>query len=265
MTFRFPVGPSHGRCNICGEQGELTANHVPPQGWAKGIALRVASIADTISGDKHPPSYKMPNGVHFRTLCRRCNGALMSPFDKALISMCNQVAALLRDPGKVTFYQSIRVKPQLVARGILGHMCSVGLNRYDETHSRHLFDSASDLLRQVRLHYWVYPYGGRTVLRDFALCNIALSKSAAIYIIKSYPLAFAMVWDRGFSFENWQPRSFDSFADAAPEDEVDLPVDFVGLPGQLWPEYVQGNMFAAMHSDGVFVARAKRPRRGLQK
>ncbi|MEN4905192.1 hypothetical protein [Luteimonas sp. TWI1437] len=196
MTFRFPVGPSHGRCNICGEPGELTANHVPPQGWAKGIALRVASIADTISGDKRPPSYKMPNGVHFRTLCRRCNGALMSPYDKALISMCNQVAALLRDPGKVTFYQSIRVKPQLIARGILGHMCSVGLNRYDETHSRHLSDSASDLLRQVRLHYWVYPYGGRTVLRDFALCNIALSKSAAIYIIKSYPLAFAMVWDR---------------------------------------------------------------------
>lgn len=115
MTFRFPVGPSHGRCNICGEQGELTANHVPPQGWAKGIALRVASIADTISGDKHPPSYKMPNGVHFRTLCRRCNGALMSPYDKALISMCNQVAALLTDPGKVNFYHSIRIKPQLVA------------------------------------------------------------------------------------------------------------------------------------------------------
>ncbi|WP_153065976.1 hypothetical protein [Xanthomonas campestris] len=172
--------------------------------------------------------------------------------------MSRQVAEILRDQTKVTYYQSIRIQPQLVARGVLGHMSSVGLNRYDERHSPHLFDDRSDFLRQVRLHYWVYPYGGRTVLRDFGLGILSGKGSSAIYILKAYPLAFAMAWNKDFQFEDWQPRSFDQFAGIEPDQEINLPLEFVGLPGQVWPEHVQGNTFAVLHSDGAFVATEKR-------
>ncbi|MBN6111546.1 hypothetical protein [Xanthomonas bonasiae] len=158
----------------------------------------------------------------------------------------------------MTYSQSIRIQPQLVARGVLGHMSSVGLNRYDERHSQHLFDDRSDLLDQVRLHYWVYPYSGRTVLRDFALGILGGGGSSAIYILKAYPMAFAMVWNKDFQFEDRQPRSFDQFASIEPDQEVDLPLEFVGLPGQVWPEHVQGNTIALLHSDGAFVATEKR-------
>jgi hypothetical protein len=168
--------------------------------------------------------------------------------------MASQVADLLKDPHKMTFCQSIRIAPQLVARGILGHICSVGLNRYDGRLSKHVFDAGSDLLSEVRLSYWVYPYAGRTVLRDFSMSNIGIGKSAAMYVIKSYPLAFAMAWNKEFLFDRWQPSNFDRFAYSGSEDEVDLPLDFVGLPGQLWPEHVQGNHIAAMHSEGGFFA-----------
>lgn len=63
MTFKFPVGPAAGLCNICGKHSDLTVNHVPPKAWAKGFALRLSSVADSTSGDKRPPSYKMPDGV----------------------------------------------------------------------------------------------------------------------------------------------------------------------------------------------------------
>ena len=174
--------------------------------------------------------------------------------------MSRQVTEILRDRSKVTYYQSIRIQPQLVARGVLGHMSSVGLNRYDERHSQHLFDDRSDLLRQVRLHYWVYPYSGRTVLRDFGLCVLGGKGSSAVYVLKAYPLAFAMVWNREFQFEDWQPRSFDPFAGFEPDQEANLPLEFVGLPGQVWPEHVQGNTFALLHSDGAFVATEKKRR-----
>ncbi|MBN5048956.1 hypothetical protein JY456_01170 [Stenotrophomonas maltophilia] len=172
--------------------------------------------------------------------------------------MSRQVTEILRDQTKVTYCQSIRIQPQLVARGVLGHISSVGLNRYDERHSQHLFDDRSDLLQQVRLHYWVYPYGGRTVLRDFGLGVLGGNGSSAIYILKAYPLAFAMVWNRDFRFEDWQPRSFDQFAGSEPNQEVSLPLEFVGLPGQAWPEHVQGNTFALLHSNGAFVATEKK-------
>lgn len=258
MTFKFPVGPSKGRCNICGQETDLTENHVPPKAWAQGIALRVSSVADAISGEKKPRSHKMPNGVCFRSICRTCNGSVLSRYDKALVSMSREVTEILRDRSKVTYYQSIRIQPQLVARGVLGHMSSVGLNRYEERHSKHLFDDRSDLLRQVRLHYWVYPYSGRTVLRDFGLCVLGGKGSSAVYVLKAYPLAFAMVWNREFQFEDWQPRSFDSFAGFEPDQEASLPLEFVGLPGQVWPEHVQGSTIALLHSDGAFVAKEKR-------
>ncbi|MGY4893054.1 UNVERIFIED_CONTAM: hypothetical protein EX528_22760 [Xanthomonas axonopodis] len=184
----------------------------------------------------------------------------MTPYDKALISMTDQICQILIDRQKVSYYQSISIRPQLVARGILGHICSVGLNRYDERLSRHLLDPSTDLLSQVRLSYWVYPYAGRTVIRDFALGNMGTGKSSAMYILKSYPIAFSMAWSRDFTFDQWQPHNFDRFASLGPNDEVDIPVDFSGLPGQLWPEHVQGNHFAGMHDSGAFIAQERDPK-----
>ncbi|MBK0011679.1 hypothetical protein [Stenotrophomonas sp. S41] len=181
----------------------------------------------------------------------------MAPYDKALISMTDQICQVLTDAQKVTYYQSIRIRPQQVARGILGHICSVGLGRYDERLSRHLFNPDSDLLHEVRLSYWVYPYAGRTVIRDFALGNFATGISSAMYLLKSYPLAFAMAWNKDFLFDKWQPQNFDRYANIGPADEVDLPLDFVGLPGQLWPEHVQGNHYAGIHDEGAFIAKEK--------
>lgn len=66
-----------------------------------------------------------------------------------------------------------------------------------------------------------------------------------------------MVWNRDFQFEDWQPQSFDPFAGFEPDQEANLPLEFVGLPGQVWPEHVQGNTFAVLHSDGAFVATEK--------
>lgn len=265
MSFRFPVGPPRGLCNICGNQADLTVNHVPPKAWAQGIALRVSSVSDTISGDKRPRSHKMPDGVCFRSLCKACNGSVMAPYDKALISMTNQICQVLTDRQKVTYYQSIKISPQQVIRGILGHICSVGVSRYDDRLSKHLFDHTSDLLHEVRLSYWVYPYAGRTVIRDFALGNSATGNSSAMYLLKSYPVAFAMGWNKEFLFDKWQPQNFDQYANVGPTDEVDLPLDFVGLPGQLWPEHVQGNHYAAMHDGGAFIARERDPRKALRK
>ncbi len=95
MASRFPVGPPRGLCNICGNQADLTVNHVPPKAWAQGIALRVSSVSDTISGNKRPRSHKMPDGVCFRSLCKTCNGSVMAPYDKALISMTDQICQVL--------------------------------------------------------------------------------------------------------------------------------------------------------------------------
>lgn len=133
MSDYRTIGPKEGRCNLCGSIGPLTEDHVPPKGCVAPRPAIIANILDRRNRrDRELPGIKAKHGVVFRTLCSKCNSErLGAEFDPELASMSNQVVTLIDIPLYIPSASVIRVRPQRVARAVLGHLMAVGLDRYD--------------------------------------------------------------------------------------------------------------------------------------
>ncbi len=259
------IGPKSGRCNICGAVGPLTEDHIPPKALAQNIALRLNHLVSELGAEKAPPGTKMPDGIKFRSLCQRCNGVVLSRYDKALVAMADQVTAMLRTPILLDGSQTVRVKPQLVARAVLGHLCALGINRYNEgdpqKFGEYVLNDQSTFLQDCRVCYWVYPFAGRTVARDLFITYIGTKIASQVMIMKCYPIAFAIIVNKALPLDGWQPPSFDFYASLGPDDEVELPIYLDQIPDQIWPEmpHRDGNMVALL-GEAAYVAKLSSPR-----
>jgi hypothetical protein len=200
-------------------------------------------IAARLSSDPRPKNQKSSNGVKYRSLCGRCNSKLLgAEYDPALIDMARQVSALLTSPMMLPGTINVRVKPQRVARAVLGHIAAQGVNRYDKGDITmplrdYLCDRTKPLPPSVRLCYWSYPHRSRVLMRDAAIMTaFQQDNHAVLWLMKSFPLAFAALWGRDFRFEGAQPRDFDAYTNAQIDDIVDLPIDLFNAPPEMWPE-----------------------------
>jgi hypothetical protein len=243
-------GPMHGRCNICGIQGLLTEDHTPPKGYAPSVPVQMTHIADRLRSEPQRKFRKAPDGVKYRTLCASCNNGLLgSEYDGALIRMARQATSVITSEMLLPPTVALRVMPQRVVRSVLGHIAAQGVDRYEkgpitEPLRDYLLNSALPMLAGVRLCYWIYPHRPRVLIRDAAIMHLfegaehSSCNHSVIWLMKCFPLAFAVLWDGGFKFENGapQPRDFDAYTNMRIDDEVDLPIDLFGVPHELWPE-----------------------------
>lgn len=75
MKASFLVhGPLRGPCSICGSPAQLTVDHVPPKGIARGTAMEMRDLMDRLSVTEVQGKFQLSqDGVKFRSLCPRCN------------------------------------------------------------------------------------------------------------------------------------------------------------------------------------------------
>jgi hypothetical protein len=71
----LPATRRHGRCRICGEQADLTSEHIPPGAALNLGRLRVHTIEDWVNrqGDAMPGGVLKQGGIRGYTLCKGCN------------------------------------------------------------------------------------------------------------------------------------------------------------------------------------------------
>ena len=79
-------------CNICGRFTKLTWDHIPP----KSVKIGDCAYADTLFAEKDMPSKdrhmkRYQNGVKYRTICQKCNGELLSKYDKVYAEFVGRV------------------------------------------------------------------------------------------------------------------------------------------------------------------------------
>src|SRR5262245_31044297 len=107
QTFLANVkGPLNGRCNICGTEGQLTADHIPPKSCGGVTAAYVQELHAKLSdGSIIPPRGRPQSRVTVRSLCARCNHLLGHNYDPALADFCRQARTIadgvLRLPDEV--------------------------------------------------------------------------------------------------------------------------------------------------------------------
>lgn len=191
-----------GRCNTCGETRKLTQDHVPPKGCVRPTQMVLQHATARLKGDKPQKGEPFGNGVKFHTICERCNNALLGGrYDPVLIAFCQAVATYLESQLLLPTTIQISTKPQLLTRAIFGHIMALGQDRYDkgprtEELRRFFLDDTMRMPEGLHFYYWLYPFKRQVLIRDHALLEMTTGQTGWAWIMKFYPVAFA-IWQSG--------------------------------------------------------------------
>ena len=255
-------GGKSGICNICGIGGPLTEDHTPPKGCVRPTAMELQHVTHRLDAGKAIKT-KAHEGVKYRTLCARCNNALLGGrYDPVLIEFSKQVRDLLVSDLVLPTTMRVPTKPALLMRSIWGHLAAVGVDRYlkgprTEEWRDFFLDERLPVPADVNFYYWIYPYRRQALVRDAGSLDIGNGGKAMYWLMKFYPLAFA-VW---MPQNDWRLdyRDLVTYRTSSPDEVVNVMVDLAPVPHELTleaPTTTQAIMFGR---DSI-VANSRAPR-----
>lgn len=255
-------GPAVGHCNICDSHTKLTEDHVPPKGTLGIPQADLFHIVELLSGQRPIGKKKgrlMQNGVKFRSLCARCNSALLgAQYDPELIKFSNSVHMFLKSAISIPEVASVEIKPGLVARSVLGHLFAIGIERREKTP---MLAAAAQFFEDVNLpipdgmeiYYWVYPYKRQLAVRDGALLtDFFKSPPIVFWCLKYFPLGFMITWDEDVVGRINLPRLRDFMINGG-NHPAKVPLIFKPVVEEAWPEAPTENG-ATFYGSGAFGA-----------
>lgn len=257
-------GPKRGRCNICGDIGPLTDDHTPPKGCVHPTAMTLQHVTNRLAAEPAITT-KANDGVKYRTLCARCNNELLGGrYDPALIDFVNRVAGLLTTDLALPSRMTIPAKPGRIVRAVWGHLAAVGVDRYlkgpdTEALRDFFFDETMPVPQGMNFYYWVYPYRRQALIRDAGIVDLRGPMRATYWLMKFYPLAFAVWKPEGAYRMNF--RDLAMLCPPTPDTIVDVEVELGRLPHELWLEAPTDTQAIMYGRDSVVANR--RPPRGL--
>lgn len=249
-------GPLVGPCNICGNHGPLTEDHIPPKGVSRLGQMAMMNIVDLLSVQRPSKSTRyFQNGVKYRTLCQKCNNELLGhEYDPTLVSACKDVRAYLESRLYLPPEIQIQAKPNRLVRSIVGHILAHGIEEHRngemiEELTDYFLDNNQTFPKRLRLYYWVYPYNDQVTIKGAVVSMHYWNSFAVFMLLKFFPLSFFFVLDEP---TEWQLpfKRLDNILSAQIDDEAILTVALTGLPPQRWPE-APGESGMVLYGDGA--------------
>lgn len=119
------------KCNICGLEKPLSADHVPPKCCSnKGTINFYQLFQKNRNPDKKPGQAQ--KGIYFKTICEKCNNELLGnqldPFlgnlQEQIINATSQCTSLADDI-------LVNIQINKVCRSVIGHLLAAFPNYYD--------------------------------------------------------------------------------------------------------------------------------------
>jgi len=266
-------GPQEGYCNICSKYTQLTRDHIPPQGCITPAALELRTLNQHISYKNRKPLFSQ-NGLNIRSICGQCNNTLLGTnYDPELISLSRQLANLVRVQNELGFslpqQVSLRVKPQKLARSVIGHVLAGTLPStstppisapFPDALKRYFLDSSSPMPNELDVYYWIYPSRQQIVINYLALAlDSGKGFIAGSSLLKFFPLAFWIVWNKPNTFSIDFPKLLKNKSLDLDEPN-NLIVDLTKIPHLSWPEVPDGNQIVMYRDELTVLARPKRPK-----
>ncbi len=266
-----------GVCNICGQHGALTADHVPPKGASGLSAAELETLVRFVAVDpQRPPSKFHQNGVKFRTLCGDCNnGRLGGQYDPSLIEISKDVSRIVRmnTSGVIAFPPEIKIRTRVhrVARAVVGHLLAVLPKAHrgkDLVHGHladamreYFLDTSKPLPPQMSIYYWIYPSELHVVARGFGMIDIRSPQSCIVGdMIKFFPLGYWVTWDQPSSVQIRLPELI-SRRSWGIDDEEEISIRLHDVPPPGWPERPGDWGMNLFHEEMTFVAYPRKRRR----
>ncbi|ELE9039844.1 chaperonin [Enterobacter cloacae] len=190
-----------GYCNICGNFGRLTRDHVPPKSACKPEKMLQKSVVEYFSlSEVRPLDAKI--GTTFKTICIKCNNDLLGSLDNEIGKVTKEFTLLLKHYFKGTPFPSniISFKADVVAftRAMVGHLLAATsvtdcqnppvdspfytplkqfvLGKNEDIHATHDF------------YYWFYPHKLQITAQTVGFYNNG--HNCVCSCLHFYPLAF---------------------------------------------------------------------------
>lgn len=260
-------GARRGICNICGNPGPLTDDHVPPTGSVEPTARDLANLTHYLGQEMVKPVL-MQSGIKFRSLCRRCNVELLgSQYDPHLNALSKKAASLLRAARYLAVSDKtvLRVRPQRIARAIIGHLLAVEIRDnmatapmsapFQDTLRKYFLDPSASLPCSVDVRYWVYSEDAQVIIRGFGIGSIRRKGILVCDLIKYFPLAFLVIFEPDPQLA-LRPHALMPDRALDLDDEVDLVLELAARPRTGWPEQPDDDEFVLFNDSMAYIAPA---------
>lgn len=250
-------GPKVGFCTICRVFGNLTVDHVPPQGCHNVSKMVIQSVLP--STNESSASNISQSGTKFRTLCADCNNKkLGASYDPSLIAFVNSVIRQVRFTQEHRQHLPpvihVTIRPQRIARAIIGHLLAANAvkeveknspgSELDELLRNYFLDPSISFPVEWDLYFWPYFSRRQIVLKYLSLADTSspnITESSILgHVIKFLPLGFWLVLKQPHPNNIHLPNIFEK-KDARIDDEFMVSMDLRNAPPMVFPESPTGN------------------------
>lgn len=187
------------QCNICGEIGKMTWDHVPPKSSGNNLGIKVNTLFEGLPTET---SYQknFQSGIKFRSLCQKCNGEILSRYDKAYVNFIDDVKQILNSSIILPEVVQVPVQINKVCRAICGHILAAKdffdkSSLIDKELRKFVLDENYKIGPDYRLYFWIYPYNSIMIVRDVVVKSYTDKvpfPKGVITCISSFPIAFIL-------------------------------------------------------------------------
>jgi hypothetical protein len=262
-----------GYCNICGKPSQLTRDHIPPQGCVEPTPVELRTLTQYLSEPSEKPTISQ-SGLNIFSICGHCNNTLLgTEYDPELIEVSKQVASMVRVqrelglslPEKI----DLSVKPQRLIRSVVGHILAGKLPipgkppisaPFPDALRNYFNNPSSNIPDKLEVYYWVYPSNKQIVINSLAIGS-AMGEGfiAGSCLLKFFPLAFWIVWDKPASFPiNFTRISQDKLKGL--DETCEIVLDLRNIPPLNYPEVPGEGRYIMFRDDSTFLAQPKKPK-----
>jgi|SRR5690554_522526 len=259
-------GPKRGLCNICGEHGDLTEDHVPPKGTIKFPRMTLYGIGEVLNAqaEKDRRGRDFQQGVKFRSICATCNGDYLGGlYDLELKDFANNVGNYLHSLVARPDITRFPVAPGKIIRAVFGHILALGVERIPrgdmgDAMAELVLNPDQEIPDNLHVYYWIYPFWDQVSIRNFGFLVRFGTPPLISSVLKFFPLGFMVLWNPSPDFRTSLYRLND-YCIGAGNSRVDIPLRLTDLPPQRFPE-APGETGVTLHgNDSYFASRLRRP------
>jgi len=266
-------GDKEGYCNICEQYSKLTRDHIPPQGCVKPTNLELRTLTQYLTEPNGKP-VNSQSGLNVLSICGNCNNNLLgTEYDPELIEVSKRVANPVRAQRKLglSLPETIKlsVKPQRLVRAVIGHILAGKLPTtgqppvsapFPDALRNYFLDTFSSIPNEIDVYYWVYPSNKQIVINSLGIGSaIGEGFISGSCLLKFFPLAFWIVWDKPSSFPiNFEKISNESFKGL--DESCEIVVDLRNLPPLNYPEVPGESRYIMCRDDSSVLAQPRKPK-----
>ncbi len=226
------------KCNLCNKPLRMSQAHVPPQSCIEQDR-RKRNVQHYFFGQQ---KYQLQNGIHFYTLCQKCNGVLGDPYDKELAAFSKSVRSKIDSFKYLPHYSwGFECKPNLIARSLVGSFLTASRGCVNDSHSdlqNFINNPKSMLPNQLRIGFWLHCYDSVMVQPDFMMVEPEKTPRRVLFMMKYFPLAW-ILYDQEEGApdfcQQYNIHDFTQYLDAETDKLVSISVYPTKEKHEFWP------------------------------